>query len=101
MVKRIGKQSISNDEVEFMAQAIQDLCEFTSARLESFIKKYPHRKEYIFVNNVVKNYVGNMLIRGCKSPAQFKSLAEDFIDDFKDFMQIYLLDKTKTTGEVQ
>lgn len=105
---RIGDIVISEKEVEVMKETIFSLTEFTCKQLSRFIKINPsdERTEEIkvnlFMDNVLKNYLGNLLLQAVDGEVKdFKDRSDVFIKDLSRYLDAIVPELEKNIAKIK
>ena len=76
--------------INFMNGIVKELILITFNGLNKLNLDYENVSDAFFVENVMKNYVGNMILRGAENAKHFSQMSERFAKEFEDFTRIAL-----------
>lgn len=74
--------------IRFMNEKVKELVLITFKGLQRLNKEFEKVPDSYFVDNILKNFIGNMLLRGAEDALHFEQMGNHFLEEFKDFIQV-------------
>ena len=75
----------TTEMIKFMDSVTQNLCRTTIDKLNLFTETFEGTKEAFFVYNVLKNYVGNMILKGADTVKDYERMSNNLLDEMAHF----------------
>lgn len=84
----VEKKLVSPELVSFMNEVVKELVLITFKNLGKLTNDFKMVPDSYFIDNILKNYVGNMLLKGAQDSKHFTDMADNFLIEFNDFKKI-------------
>lgn len=79
---------ITPELMNFMNQKVKELVLITFKGLQKLNVDFQQVPDAYFIDSILKNFVGNMLLKGAKDSKHFEHMGNRFLEEFKDFVEI-------------
>lgn len=77
---------LDQEQLKYISEFVIELCKQTHKKVDEFMKLYNTTNGAFFMCNVLKNYVGNIILQGCSSEEMYNNMTNGFLLDMMDFI---------------